>query len=220
MLRVANFAHLADDVRISSQHREERLELGRDIPTTDEIKRLIEAAEPGRRKAMLLIAVFGGLRASEIRGLRWRDVNLKEATLRVAQRADRFGTIGLPKSKAGTREIPLAPETVSELRKWQVACPPTDLDLVFPTVKRQNSEPQQSITAAWRRCSAGPRWSIRMVNRNMDRHAFRHFFASWCLNRKEAGGRELPPKEVQSLLGHSSIVMTMDVYGHLFPRKE
>ena len=32
------------------------------------------------------------------------------------------------------------------------------------------------------------------------------------------GPCELPPKEVQSLLGHSSIVMTMDVYGHLFPR--
>jgi integrase len=33
---------------------------------------------------------------------------------------------------------------------------------------------------------------------------------------KERGGRELPPKVVQHLLGHSSIVMTLDVYGHLF----
>ncbi|MGC1858400.1 MAG: tyrosine-type recombinase/integrase, partial [Pseudolabrys sp.] len=48
-------------------------------------------------------------------------------------------------------------------------------------------------------------------------HTLRHFFASWCLNRRPEG-RELPPKEVQSLLGHSSIVMTMDIYGHLFPR--
>jgi integrase len=47
-------------------------------------------------------------------------------------------------------------------------------------------------------------------------HAFRHFFASWCINPKERGGRELPPKVVQTLLGHSSIVMTLDVYGHLF----
>jgi integrase len=43
-------------------------------------------------------------------------------------------------------------------------------------------------------------------------HAFRHFFASWCINPKERGGRELPPKVVQTLLGHSSL----DVYGHLF----
>ena len=37
-----------------------------------------------------------------------------------------------------------------------------------------------------------------------------------CINPKERGGRELPPKLVQTLLGHSSIVMTLDVYGYLF----
>ena len=48
-------------------------------------------------------------------------------------------------------------------------------------------------------------------------HAMRHFYASWCINRKADGGRELPPKNVQQLLGHSSIVITLDTYGHLFP---
>jgi len=49
-------------------------------------------------------------------------------------------------------------------------------------------------------------------------HPIRHFFASWCINRRLDGGLELPPKVVQERLGHSSITMTMDVYGHLFPR--
>jgi integrase len=49
-------------------------------------------------------------------------------------------------------------------------------------------------------------------------HAFRHFFASWCINPEKRGGRALSAKVVQELLGHSSIVMTMDLYGHLFPR--
>jgi integrase len=48
-------------------------------------------------------------------------------------------------------------------------------------------------------------------------HAFRHFFASWCINPKSRGGRELPAKVVQEWLGHSSITMTLDIYGHLFP---
>jgi integrase-like protein len=48
-------------------------------------------------------------------------------------------------------------------------------------------------------------------------HAFRHYFASWCLNTESRGGLGLPPQDVQRLLGHSSIVMTLDVYGHLFP---
>jgi integrase len=47
-------------------------------------------------------------------------------------------------------------------------------------------------------------------------HALRHFFASSCINPKDRAGRELPPKQVQHLLGHSSIVMTLDIYGHLF----
>jgi integrase len=49
-------------------------------------------------------------------------------------------------------------------------------------------------------------------------HALRHFYASWCINRRVDGGLELPAKVVQERLGHSSIMMTMDVYGHLFPR--
>jgi integrase len=50
-------------------------------------------------------------------------------------------------------------------------------------------------------------------------HAFRHFFASWCINRKADGGLELPAKVVQERLGHaSSVTMTFDRYGHLFPR--
>jgi integrase len=49
-------------------------------------------------------------------------------------------------------------------------------------------------------------------------HKLRHFFASWCINRKEDGGLGLPVKIVQERLGHASIVMTMDTYGHLFPR--
>jgi len=48
-------------------------------------------------------------------------------------------------------------------------------------------------------------------------HALRHFYASWCINRPKDGGLGLPPKMVQERMGHSSITITMDRYGHLFP---
>ena len=51
-------------------------------------------------------------------------------------------------------------------------------------------------------------------------HSLRHFYASWCINPLDRGGQALPAKVVQQLLGHSSIVMTMDTYGHLFPADE
>src|SRR5262249_23281751 len=49
-------------------------------------------------------------------------------------------------------------------------------------------------------------------------HSLRHFYASWCINRKADSGLELPLKNVQERLSHSSIQMTADRYGHLFPR--
>jgi integrase len=48
-------------------------------------------------------------------------------------------------------------------------------------------------------------------------HALRHWYASWCINRKADGGLELTAKAVQTRMGHSSIQVTFDTYGHLFP---
>ena len=42
-------------------------------------------------------------------------------------------------------------------------------------------------------------------------HCLRHFFASFCINSKEDGGMALQPKIVQERLGHSTIVVTLDV---------
>jgi len=49
-------------------------------------------------------------------------------------------------------------------------------------------------------------------------HALRHFHAPWLVSRPQDGGLGLPPKVVQERMGHSSVVLTGDVYGHLFPR--
>jgi integrase len=43
---------------------------------------------------------------------------------------------------------------------------------------------------------------------------------SWCINRRVDGGLELPIKVVRARLGHASIQMTADTYGHLFPRSD
>jgi integrase len=51
-------------------------------------------------------------------------------------------------------------------------------------------------------------------------HSLRHFYASWLINPPERGGQGLAPKVVQQRLGHSSILMTMNIYAHLFPAAE
>jgi integrase len=215
ILKANGVAHLGDDVTVKMAGRSERqLEVGVDIPTRIEIARIIQAATDPRWRALLMTAAFCGLRASELRGLRWCDVDLKAGTVSVTQRADSFSTIGAPKTASSRRKIPIGPELVSALRNWKISCPKGDL--VFPT----------SVGTV---VDAANFWDgfIRAVARAgvVDKdgeakyapHSFRHFFASWCINRKADGGRELPAKSVQALLGHSSIVMTLDTYGHLFP---
>jgi len=192
-----------------------KLKIGEDIPSADEIKALIAAMPDNRWRPMLLTAIFTGLRASELRGLRWDCVDLKAGVVHVRQRADRYGEIGKPKSKAGHRTVPLPPMVLNTLREWKLKCPHSEL--VFPTVSGRISRYNdivRALQAAGRRAGlldaeGKPKYS--------GLHALRHFYASWCINPIDRGGQGLPPKVVQERLGHSSIVMTMNTYGHLFP---
>jgi integrase len=220
ILKSAKHSHVADGVTIGDSKRNRRkIEAGRDFPTPEEVKRLINAATDLRRRTLLLTAALAGLRASELRGLRWADVDLKSAELHVRQRADRFGDIGAPKTHTSVRTISLPPDLASAMKEWKLACPKGEAGLVFPTRtgaiehhKNMLRGLETVMEAAGVVDKAGkPKYAM---------HAFRHFFASWCINPKDRGGRGLAIKDVQELLGHSSIVMTMDVYGHMFPRRD
>jgi integrase len=212
--------------RRAEKRQKGKLKVGVDIPTREEIKAIVEAAK-GRWRPLMLTAIFTGLRASELRGLRWEDVDLDKRELHVRQRADRFNEFGRPKSESGERTVPLTPIVVNTLREWKLACPKGDKRLVFPTgsgnveshsnIVKRGLEPTE-IAAGVTVKEKGPDGADRARGKYSGLHAFRHFYASWCINRSADGGLELPPKVVQERLGHSSIMMTMDVYGHLFPR--
>jgi integrase len=205
------------------RRRKRKLKVGLDIPTPAEMRAIVAALpeidEAARFRPLLLTAIFTGLRASELRGLRWSDVDLKRGELHVHQRADRFGTIGRPKSEAGERTVPLPPMLVSVLREHRLACPKGELGLVFPN-SRSGIEQRVSIVE---RGFHPAQVAAGVVDQHGDAkykglHSLRHFYASWCINRRLDGGLELPLKVVQARLGHASIQMTADTYGHLFPR--
>jgi integrase len=105
----------------ADQRGKGKLKVDVDIPTTDEIKAIINAA--GDNKPLLMAAASTGLRASELRGLRRSDVDLKKGELHVRQRADRYGVIGKPKSKAGHRIVPLGPTVLNVLREGSLPAP-------------------------------------------------------------------------------------------------
>jgi integrase len=206
--------------RGTEQRQRGKLKVGVDIPSPDEIRALIGELKD-RRRPLLLTAIFSGLRFSELLGLRWQDIDLKGGALHVRQRADRYRVLGPPKSRAGERTVPLPPLLVNTLKEWKLACPNGEHDLAFPNVDggfdHRSSILRRSYHPALR--AAGLRNADGKLKYG-GLHALRHFYASWCINRKADGGLELPLKVVQARLGHASIQITADRYGHLFPSSD
>jgi integrase len=203
--------------RQAERRQRGKLKAGVDIPTPDEIRRMI-AHLPDKWRPLLLTAIFTGLRASELRGLRWEDVDLKHNKLHVRQRADRYQQIGKPKSESCERTVPLPPMVTNTLREWKIKCPRSPHGIVFPT-RTGAIEYHTNIVHR----GLGPaQIAAKIVTHDGKAkypglHSLRHFYASWCINREKDGGLELPLKMVQERLGHSTLALTADTYGHLFP---
>jgi integrase len=103
-------------------------------------------------------------------------------------------------------------QVVNALREWKVACPSGDL--VFPNGLGKVESHANILNRGF--------WPLQIKIGMVDSkgeakyslHALRHWYASWAI---EQG---FSPKKLQTWLGHSSIQMTFDVYGHLFPSLE
>jgi integrase len=182
------------------------LRAGVDFPTKAELKVMLDNVSD-KHRAFICVLIFTGMRASEIRGLRWG--NVVDGVAHIRQRADFWGQIGPPKSKAGSRDIPLAPMAVNALRVWRLQCPKGDLDLVFPNRHgrvQKHDRLQHVLDALQIKCGIIKPYTF---------HKFRHAAASLFI--EHLGWQ---PKQVQAVMGHSSIRMTYDLYGHLLQSPE
>ncbi|EWY36744.1 hypothetical protein N825_25255 [Skermanella stibiiresistens SB22] len=214
----------ASDVKIRTTERSDREEEGDvAIPTKAELKALVAAAkldQTGRSMAMISLMMFAGLRISELRGLTRRGVMLTGAQPEVwiFQRADSYQAAGPCKSKASRRRVPIGPDTVAAVRAWLPSIPQSDSGLIFPTA----SGTIQSYANLWNRwwvplmiaaglvSEAPPGKPAGKPAPRFGMHGLRHVAASLWI---ELG---LQPKRIQKLMGHSTLQMTMDLYGHLW----
>ena len=203
--------------RRAEKRQRGKLRIGVDIPSPNEIRAIVGRLD-GRWRPLLLTAIFAGLRASELRGLRWIDVDLKRNELHVRQRADYYRKIGPPKSEAGERTVPIPPMLANTLREWKLTCPKGELGLVFPNGAGRIESHANIVNRGLIPVQITAGVSKEGKAKYTGLHSLRHFFASWCINRRVDGGLELPLKVVQARLGHASVQMTADRYGHLFPR--
>ena len=189
--------------------RADRHDPDRVFPAKEEIKALLANA-PERHQPLIMTALFTGMRMSELRGLTWDAIDFERSVITVRKRADRYCEMGNTKSRSGRREIPMGPGLAKILKDWKVVCPKGELELVFPNgvgnVETHSNIYNRIFKPLMIKCGivdekGAPRFSL---------HAMRHAAASLFI---EQGW---PPKKIQTMLGHSSITMTYDVYGHLF----
>jgi integrase len=219
--------NVASSVRIKSDDREGAsgpLRAGVDFPSMAELNSLIENST-GRWRPFIVAAVFTGMRLSELRGLRWSDVDLDAGVIHVRQRADAWGRMGPPKSKAGKRDIPLAPIVVNTLTAWRTDCPKGELDLVFPNGLGHVERPANIHARAWvplllkcgltvdggEKDADGNAIMVPRYNFHLLRHAAASLFIRYL---------GWTPKRVQVVMGHASVTLTFDLYGHLFENIE
>lgn len=194
------------------------------VPERDDLKAMIRAAGETERP-LILTAITTGLRSSELRGLRWQDIDLAAATITVRQRADQWGQIGPPKSEAGKRTIPIPPELVAQLKAWKLRGPLSRLDLVFPsgsgTPLRHNNMLRRMFFPLQVRAGLGvPATDAKgepkvgedgqpTLTGKYGFHTLRHAAASGWIESN------IDLKRLQVWIGHENIRLTLDTYGHL-----
>lgn len=164
----------------------------------------------GRYRTFIYVAVFSGMRPGEVLGLPWQNVLFAEGSIRVDQDLNEDGTIGRPKSRAAYRTIRMPDDVMAMLGEWRRHCPKGALDLVFPNWQG-NPEKVQNI---YRRC-----WYTLQIEAGMVDGEGKALYPLKELRHVRASleiEKQANPKEIQQLLGHSSVKITYDVYGHLF----
>ena len=217
----------AEGLKLNRREEEEE----RRVLTRDEQKIFKEYAKDSLYSNAYCLVLETGLRAGEIGGLKWEDIDFENNVLNVKrtllQDAKKGGFyFGLPKSKQSKRKIPLTNEAVSILKNQKILQNKLKIKskdwntewegLVFTTI---NGNPVGSSTFRM--------MMIRIINNiNLDRkcssedgtyeefkhaylHSLRHTFATRCI---ENG---VQPKTLQKILGHSTLAVTMDLYVHV-----
>jgi integrase len=220
---VAQNVALAVTLKSDDQRDVAPVRPGVDFPSREELRTILDKAE-GRWRPRVIAFIFTGMRASELRGLPWSNLDLDGGMIHIRQRADLWGRLGNPKSKAGNRDIPLAPMAVNALRAWLDECPASKHDIVFPD-EHGNVEKHHDLLAWFMQFQLANRMTVDSGERTAKGelvlqakyglHALRHAAASLFIAHLG-----WTPKRVQTVMGHSSIQMTFDLYGHLFEDRE
>ena len=196
-------------VRVAGPPKVERLPL-----SVEEVRALLTSSRDDRLYAMFVVFALLGLRRSEVLGLRWEDVDLGHGSLQVRrslQRIDGKPVVMPMKTLRSRRTIPL-PRVVTAVlerdrdaqavERRQIAESWPDSGYVFTTPIGTPIDPRNCTRVVQETCSKAGLRPVRL-------HDFRHGCVAVLL------GLGVPPRTAMDIAGHSTIEMTMNVYGHV-----
>ena len=204
-------------------------------PITAEQRELILNTWEGHRMGVpALIMLYCGLRRGEMLALLWTDIDFRAKTLSVSKAADmptNATTVKKPKTKAGTRIVPIPDAIMPALlraRREAISM------YVCPAMRTGDIMSAQAYTEAWSsymhylNLCAGGRDKVRTKNENgkvcfipavqamepFTAHQLRHSYATMLYDA------DVDVKTAQKLLGHADFSVTMKIYTHLSTEKE
>ncbi|MFB2563477.1 tyrosine-type recombinase/integrase [Rhizobium sp. IMFF44] len=194
------------------------------MPTKEEYKLARDLAK-GSLAIRLRVAAETGLRASEMYALQWGDVSFNAGELSVSRRADAQGEEDVTKSEAGERVIPLSTSMVTELKAWQDQAKAhaeakgksVESDtLIFPNARGNFIDHRNMLEREFKpllALAAEKAKEAKVKFKPFRWHSLRHFAISTWIEKG------FQPKEVQTMAGHSTLAVTMDIYGDIFPKE-
>jgi integrase len=176
------------------------------VASPEEADKLLDALPP-RDRPLWAVALYAGLRLGELRALRWPDVELDANLIRVTRSWDRREGEIEPKSRAGRRNVPIPAALRGYLLEHHFACGRPSDGFVFASASGLPFDPgtiSSRAQNAWAAANLAP----------ITLHEARHTFASLMI----AAG--VNAKALSTFMGHSSVTITYDRYGHLMPGSE
>ncbi len=174
-----------------------------DFLTPAEVRLLLPHSDDWYRP-LLATAILTGVRQGELLAIQWGDIDWVSRTLRI-QRSVWNGQFQAPKTARSVRNVGMPRTLADALMLHKTRAPANEHDLVFTTPEGQPIDPANLRNRVFEP-------ALRAAGlRHIRFHDLRHTYASLLINQGEN------IKFVQTQLGHASIQMTVDKYGHLLP---
>lgn len=188
--------------------------------TPEQAQKLLAVAKGHRLEAVVTTAVVTGMREGELLALQWSDINFEQGYLQIRRTVRRFTGQGMregePKTASSRRRIDLSPYLLEVLKHQRVSQLEArlkagkaweDHDLVFCN----------HLGKFFETGDLGKMFHTLLQDAGLPRlrfHDLRHSAATMLL----AMGVNV--KVVQELLGHSTVTMTLNIYGHVLPGQQ